>query len=278
MWKPLHWAAAIIIAVGIGLRFVQTPRPLWLDETWTGAIAAQNSLQAVVHQIYNDVNAPLYYLLIHVWSIFFGISNEALCLPSCSTKNRSKRCFDLLRAGCALDSGDCLFRRSPLLWSPLCAQHGRDNRLCRFVPQAKLRSCGIMGFPQHADDPHPLIMRPFWYSAKGPVISSFIDQKHCVPGRHWWFFFQHSRGLAVMHHASLNLLIWMSLGIHRSVFMSCFWLSALSPLTRSPSRSCSNGQPGDHRRQKTKTPLFLKCFGSSLPLRWGQRLSLLSAC
>ncbi len=56
--------------------------PLWLDETFTGAIAAQPTLSDVVHQVLQDVNAPVYYLLAHLWSRLFGLSNESLRFPA----------------------------------------------------------------------------------------------------------------------------------------------------------------------------------------------------
>jgi uncharacterized membrane protein len=78
------WALAVFsilaallarIAAGIG-------QPLWLDETWTGAVAAQPDLEHLLQQIYLDVNAPLYYAFNYGWSKVFGLSNFALRLPS----------------------------------------------------------------------------------------------------------------------------------------------------------------------------------------------------
>ena len=70
------------IIFGTVIHFVGLGQPLWLDETWTGAIAAQNSVGAVFHQILFDVNAPLYYVLAHFWAMAFGLSNVAMRLPS----------------------------------------------------------------------------------------------------------------------------------------------------------------------------------------------------
>ncbi|HTK36675.1 MAG TPA: glycosyltransferase family 39 protein [Caulobacteraceae bacterium] len=75
--------AALAIAASSLLRLVIAGRqPLWLDETWTGAIAAQTSLGAFWRQVYLDVNAPFYYLVMHLWQGLFGLSDVSLRLPS----------------------------------------------------------------------------------------------------------------------------------------------------------------------------------------------------
>jgi hypothetical protein len=56
--------------------------PLWLDEGWTGAVTIQKSLPDAVRQMYADINAPLYYMLMFAWVKIFGISNLALRLPN----------------------------------------------------------------------------------------------------------------------------------------------------------------------------------------------------
>ena len=84
-WARLA-AVALAIAAVIGstlLRFVIAGRqPLWLDETWTGAIAAQDSFSGFWRQVWLDVNAPLYYLFMHLWQAPFGLSDASLRLPS----------------------------------------------------------------------------------------------------------------------------------------------------------------------------------------------------
>ncbi len=57
-------------------------QPLWLDEAWTIAIAGQRSWSDFYHQVYWDVNAPLYYLLMHGWQAAFGLSDLSLRTPS----------------------------------------------------------------------------------------------------------------------------------------------------------------------------------------------------
>lgn len=55
---------------------------LWLDETFTGAIAAEPTLAGVLHQSLQDVNAPLFYALEHFWVKVAGLSNAALRFPA----------------------------------------------------------------------------------------------------------------------------------------------------------------------------------------------------
>ena len=62
--------------------FIAGHQPLWLDETWTGAIAAQTGFAAFWRQVWLDVNAPLYYLVMHLWQGLFGLSDAALRMPS----------------------------------------------------------------------------------------------------------------------------------------------------------------------------------------------------
>src|SRR5689334_16217988 len=56
--------------------------PLWLDETFTGAIAGQPTLLATIQQALLDPNAPAYYLLMHFWTSAFGLSDGVLRFPS----------------------------------------------------------------------------------------------------------------------------------------------------------------------------------------------------
>ena len=70
-------AASILASIAIG-----RGQPLWLDEVWTGAIIAQPDIGALFHEIYLDVNAPLYFVLMYGWSKLFGLSNVALRIPS----------------------------------------------------------------------------------------------------------------------------------------------------------------------------------------------------
>ena len=78
------WASALAIAaIAAALEIVLEGRdPLWLDESWTGGIVGQPNWRDTVHQIYADVNAPLYYVLMRLWSGLAGLSDAALRAPS----------------------------------------------------------------------------------------------------------------------------------------------------------------------------------------------------
>ncbi|MDP3175515.1 MAG: glycosyltransferase family 39 protein [Phenylobacterium sp.] len=56
--------------------------PLWWDETWTGAIASTPDWRAFWREAYLDVNAPLYYVVMRLWTSVFGVSDIALRAPS----------------------------------------------------------------------------------------------------------------------------------------------------------------------------------------------------
>ena len=71
--------ALIAAALEIGL---EGRDPFWLDESWTGGIVGQPSWRATFHQIYADVNAPLYYVAMRLWSGLAGLSDLALRAPS----------------------------------------------------------------------------------------------------------------------------------------------------------------------------------------------------
>jgi uncharacterized membrane protein len=70
------------VAVALFLELWFEREPLWLDEAWTIAIAGQSRWGDFFHQVYWDVNAPLYYLFIHLWQSVFGLSDLSLRLPS----------------------------------------------------------------------------------------------------------------------------------------------------------------------------------------------------
>ena len=80
-WSLMAAGLVALLALALELGF-EARDPFWLDESWTGAIIAQPTWRAVGQQIYWDVNAPLYYLVIKLWSLVFGLSDAALRAPS----------------------------------------------------------------------------------------------------------------------------------------------------------------------------------------------------
>ncbi len=93
--KTLHWrgiggreavsitaVAAILLALAARLSAPAGPH-LWIDETFTGAIATQPTLRQVIHLAHLDApTSTLYYLLMHGWTGLFGASDAALRAPS----------------------------------------------------------------------------------------------------------------------------------------------------------------------------------------------------
>ncbi len=80
---PLVAATVAAVVAGTAIRArLGASQPLWLDETFTGAIAAQPTLADVGHQILLDVNSPFYYVIAHLWALVFGLSNASLRFPA----------------------------------------------------------------------------------------------------------------------------------------------------------------------------------------------------
>lgn len=84
-WKarPLAIAVAAIAAVALMVErlWLAAAQPLWFDEAWALAVASASDWRSVVHEAWVDVNAPLYYLLLHAWTALAGPSDLALRLP-----------------------------------------------------------------------------------------------------------------------------------------------------------------------------------------------------
>ena len=81
--RALLILGAVALLTALWLEFwVQRNDAFWLDESWTGAIVGQRSWIDTFHQVYWDVNAPLYYLLMHLWQGVFGLSDAAMRVPS----------------------------------------------------------------------------------------------------------------------------------------------------------------------------------------------------
>jgi uncharacterized membrane protein len=111
---PLVAMTAGAVLLGFAIRTtVGADAPLWLDETFTGAIAAQPSLRSVVHQILQDANAPIYCLLAHAWSLLFALSNRSLRFPALV--------FGSIAPLLCLIPTPGIARRTRLLWCSLIA-------------------------------------------------------------------------------------------------------------------------------------------------------------
>lgn len=81
--EPLVSATVGAVAFGVALRALcGAGLPLWLDETFTGAMAAQATFRSVIQQSLLEANGPLYSIFMHLWSQQFGLSNSALRAPA----------------------------------------------------------------------------------------------------------------------------------------------------------------------------------------------------
>jgi uncharacterized membrane protein len=112
--NPLAVAACAAVALGMVLRvFARADLPLWLDEAWTGAIIAQTSIAGVIDQALLDANAPLYFVLMHFWSVAFGLSNGVLRFPALA--------FGAVTPLLALIAVKAIGRDARLVWCGLMA-------------------------------------------------------------------------------------------------------------------------------------------------------------
>jgi len=72
----------ILTAVALGLRLFRLGHePLWFDEAYT-ALTAVKPVTDIVAVLQTEGNPPLYYLVLHVWSAWFGDSEWALRMVS----------------------------------------------------------------------------------------------------------------------------------------------------------------------------------------------------
>jgi hypothetical protein len=89
-WGGGSWLTRLLVLLTVGalilsalIRMTVAGRQqLWLDESWTLAVASLPSWGEVIRHTWLDANAPLYYALMHVWGGVFGFSNAALRAPS----------------------------------------------------------------------------------------------------------------------------------------------------------------------------------------------------
>ena len=87
-WRASAVAAAVITVERTWLALVQ---PLWFDEAWTAAVAATPDWRSFLREAYNDVNAPLYYVLMRLWEGLAGPSDFALRAPALLPSSRRGR-------------------------------------------------------------------------------------------------------------------------------------------------------------------------------------------
>ncbi|MGO9135924.1 MAG: hypothetical protein ACLP8A_18020 [Methylovirgula sp.] len=109
---PLILAFAALL-IGTPLHFLNLGLPLWIDESGTGGTVSQDSVANVLRLCLFDVNAPLYFVFEHFWTMLFGLSNVAMRVPSAI--------FAAAGAWYVMASRDSVERDVRLLWAALLA-------------------------------------------------------------------------------------------------------------------------------------------------------------
>jgi hypothetical protein len=75
-------ACVAVALITVERAWLAAVRPLWFDEAWTVAVAATPDWRSLLDEAYNDVNAPLYYALMRLWTRLAGPSDFALRAPA----------------------------------------------------------------------------------------------------------------------------------------------------------------------------------------------------
>jgi hypothetical protein len=82
-WRAAMIALAAMAAIGLCGQHLYLARalPLWFDEAWTAEVAATPNWASFHAEVMNDLQAPLYYLIMRLWAAVAGTSDLALRLP-----------------------------------------------------------------------------------------------------------------------------------------------------------------------------------------------------
>ncbi|MBP9759183.1 glycosyltransferase family 39 protein [Candidatus Dojkabacteria bacterium] len=72
----------IVLILSFLLRLVSLNQSLWLDEATTALVARMDLSEFFTKFMPADFHPPLYYLVVNLWSSFFGYSEIALRMPS----------------------------------------------------------------------------------------------------------------------------------------------------------------------------------------------------
>ena len=71
-----------VLLVSFLIRIVSLNQSLWLDEATTALVARMDLSDFFTKFMPADFHPPLYYLVVNLWSRFFGYSEIALRMPS----------------------------------------------------------------------------------------------------------------------------------------------------------------------------------------------------
>jgi hypothetical protein len=77
----LALACVAVTMIGAERIWLALAQPLWFDEAWTTAVAATPDWASFLGLIRNDINAPLYSVLMRLWTDVAGSSDIALRAP-----------------------------------------------------------------------------------------------------------------------------------------------------------------------------------------------------
>lgn len=85
---PLWFSRVVLTVIGVACALLGAERvwlalaqPLWFDEAWTAALAATPDWRSLFDEVRNDINAPLYPVLMRLWTGLAGPSDIALRIP-----------------------------------------------------------------------------------------------------------------------------------------------------------------------------------------------------
>ena len=74
-------ALAAMVVLGAERLWVALVQPLWFDEAWTAQVAASPDLPTFWRELYNDIQAPVFYCAMRLWAVVAGTSDMALRAP-----------------------------------------------------------------------------------------------------------------------------------------------------------------------------------------------------
>ena len=79
-WRPALLVFALLLGTVLRLSYGRN-MPLWFDETFTGVIAGQGSIEGLWHWLQTELTGPAFYGPYWLWAQVAGVSTEALRLP-----------------------------------------------------------------------------------------------------------------------------------------------------------------------------------------------------
>ena len=211
--------------------FVNADEMLWYDEIMTGTVAAQD-WNGAVELLGSDINAPLYYLFVRVWSKLFGLSDVALRAPGLIAAAIAPVAAWIMLRGATLEQR-ALFTVAVSLWIPGLF-YAQEARSYAFV---------ILG---------AVVQTGFFYRAMRSNGSTdnlcgwalaglFLGLTHyttmilsAVQGLALCVFFWRTRRNWLVLAAALHLPVLLAFALHyegflRIVHFENFWLSPLEP-------------------------------------------------